>query len=127
MLQLPTFPRMFTLSFFAPSSDMPRRASLGRLINQSTALLMMCIGALILGLALMILFHENANATKGYNLRKLENQRSILLLRQEVLNMQIAESQALETLQNDATIQAMIPAAKLRYTQQDPVVAVVRE
>lgn len=127
MLPLPTFPRMFSLSFFAPSSDMPRRASLGRLINQSTALLMVLIGALILGLALLILFHENANATKGYSLRKLENQRSILLLQQEVLNMQIAEAQALEKLQNDPAIAAMIPAAKLRYTQQDPVVAVVRE
>ena len=118
---------MFALPFFAPSSDMPRRASLGRLVSQSTALLMICIGALILGLALLILFHENANATKGYNLRKLENQRSILLLQQEVLNMEIAQAQALERLQQDETIQAMIPVSKLRYTEQDPVVAVVRE
>ncbi len=127
MLPLPTLPRMFSLSFLAPVSDMPRRASLGRMVSQSTALLMVCIGTLILGLALLILFHENANATKGYNLRKLENQRSILLLQQEVLNMQIAEAQALEHLQEDPAIAAMIPAAKLRYTQQDPVVAVVRE
>ena len=127
MLTLPTFPRMVSLPFFAASSDMPRRASLGRLVSQSTALLMVCIGALILILALLILFHENANATKGYNLRKLENQRSILLLQQEVFNMQIAEAQALEHLQNDPSIAAMIPADKLRYTQQDPVVAVVRE
>ena len=127
MLPFPTLPRMFSLPFFAPSSDMPRRASLGRMVSQSTALLMVCIGALILILALLILFHENANATKGYNLRKLENQRSILLLQQEVLNMQIAEAQALEHLEEDPSIAAMIPAAKLRYTQQDPVVAVVRE
>jgi hypothetical protein len=64
------------------------------MVSQSTALLMICIGALILVLALLILFHENANATKGYNLRKLESQRSLLLLKQEVLNMQIAEAQA---------------------------------
>ncbi len=117
---------MFTLPFFS-SSDMPRRASLGRLVSQSTALLMVCIGTLILGLALLILFHENANATKGYNLRKLENQRSILLLQQEVLNMQKAEAQALEHLQQDPVIAAMVPAAKLKYTQHDPVVAVVRK
>lgn len=118
---------MFALSFLTPSPDMPRRASLGRMVTQSTALLMACVGALILVLALLILFHENANATKGYNLRKLENQRSILLLQQEVLNMQIAEAQALERLQKDPAVQAMIPAEKLRYTQADPVVAVVRE
>ena len=118
---------MFTLPFLTPASDIPRRASLGRMVSQSTTLLMFCICTLILGLALLILFHENANATKGYNLRKLENQRSILLLQQEVLNMQIAEAQALEHLQTDPAIVNMIPAAKLRYTEQDPVVAVVRE
>ncbi len=106
---------------------MPRRASLGRMVTQSTALLMVCIGGLILILALLILFHENANATKGYNLRKLESQRSILLLQQEVLNMQIAQAQALERLQQDPVIQAMIPAEKLKYTQQDSVVAFLRE
>ena len=76
---------MFVLSFFAPLSDMPRRASLGRLVTQSTALLMVCIGTLILLLALLILFHENANATKGYRLRTLEHERTQLLLEQEVL------------------------------------------
>ena len=106
---------------------MPRRATLGRMVTQSTALLMICIGTLILTLALLILFHENANATKGYNLRKLENQRSILLLEQEVLNMQIAQSQALEHLQQDPVIQAMVPTNKLKYIQQNPAVAFVRE
>jgi hypothetical protein len=110
-------------SYFAPASDIPRRATLGRMVTQSTMLLMVSIGALILVLALLILFHENANATKGYNLRKLENQRSILLLQQEVLNMQIAESQALEHLQSDPLIQAMLPANKVRYTHQEAVVA----
>ncbi|MBI2635909.1 hypothetical protein HYW84_01125 [Candidatus Peregrinibacteria bacterium] len=106
---------------------MPRRASLGRMVTQSTALLMVCIGTLILGLALLILFHENANATKGYNLRKLENQRSMLLLEQEVLNMQIAEAQALEHLQQDALIQAMIPMNKLKYIEQSQEVALITE
>lgn len=118
---------MLTIPFLHPVSDMPRRASLGRLVTQSTALLMLCIGTLILGLALLILFHENANATKGYNLRKLENQRSLLLLEQEVLNMQIAEAQALEHLQQDPVIQAMMPVQKLKYIQQDQAVAFVRE
>ena len=125
MTTFPMFSRIFSLPFFAPSTDMPRRASLGRLISQSTALLMVCIGALILGLALLILFHENANATKGYSLRKLESQRSVLLLQQEVLNMQIAQAQALEHLQTDAFIAAMIPAKVVRYAQSDPQVAIV--
>ncbi len=93
----------------------PRRASLGRLVNQSTAMLMTCIGALILILALLILFHENANATKGYSLRRLENERSVLLLEQEVLNMQIAESQALEHLKQDNQILKMVPYKDPKY------------
>lgn len=111
----------------ASSSEIPRRQSLGRLVNQSTALLMVCIGALILMLALLILFHENANATKGYSLRKLENQRSVLLLQQELLNMQIAEAQALESLQNDTQIARMIPFKNPKYVPAEPAVAVVKK
>jgi hypothetical protein len=86
-------------------------------------LLMMCIGTLILLLAILILFHENANATKGYSLRRLENERSVLLLNQEVLNMQIAEAQALEKLQNDQQIQAMKPYTKPTYVKSDAALA----
>lgn len=93
------------------------------MVNQSTALLMAAIGSLILILALLILFHENANATKGYRLRSLERERSVLMLEQEVLNMHIAESQAMETLQNDKLTQVMIPIRNARYTQGESAVA----
>ena len=99
---------------------MPRRLSLGRLVNQSTVLLMVSIGVMILVLALLILFHENANATKGYSLRTLENQRSVLLLEQELLNMDIAEVQALDHLQGDPLVQKMIPLTKPQYIKIDP-------
>ena len=81
------------------------------------------IGLLILILALLILFHENVNATKGYRLRTLERQRSEDLLRLEVLNMQIAQVQSLEALQKDAKIQAMIPLKKPTYVKADASVA----
>ncbi len=76
---------------------------------------MVVIGALILILALLILFHENANATKGYRLRNLERQRSQLLLEDEVLKMQIAEQQSLQTLQNDPAVQAMRQPRQQQY------------
>lgn len=82
------------------------------MVDQSTVLLMVAIGSLILLLALMILFHENANATKGYRLRNLEHERSQLLLEEEILKMQVAQEQALEHLQNDAKVQAMQPPSK---------------
>ncbi len=109
------------------SSGMPRRASLGRMVNQSTMLLMVSIGALILVLALLILVHENANATKGYSLRRLENQRSLLLLDQEVLNMQIAEAQSLSALQNDPQIAGMQGTVKgVQYVKPESAVAIRR-
>lgn len=101
---------------------MPHRLSLGRMVSQSTALLLLSIGAIIFVLALLILFHENATATKGYELRGLERERSLLLLEQEVLNMQMAEAQSLEHLQNAEQIRAMVQAVKPRYipAQQTP-------
>lgn len=80
-------------------------------------LLMISIGSLILILALLILFHENANATKGYDLRKLEADRSAYYLEQEVLNMQIAEAQALQYLSEDAQIMSMIPVKNPQYVK----------
>lgn len=96
----------------------PRRSSLGRMVDQSTVLLMVSIGALILVLALLILFHQNSNATKGYLLRNLERERSQLLLEQEVLNMQVAKAQAMEKIEADRQIQTMIPVSRPQYTQE---------
>lgn len=99
-----------------PSDQAPAsRRSLGRMVQQSTMLLMLSIGSLILLLALVILFHENANATEGYRLRTLERERNQLHLEREVLNMQIAESQSLENLGKDPKISAMAIPKKPTY------------
>lgn len=108
---------------FASSSAIPKRSSLGKLVDQSTVLLMIAIGSLILLLALLILFHENANATKGYRLRNLEQERSQLLLREEVQNMHISQQQSLEVLQADPKIQSMIPAKNPVYVEGGTAVA----
>ena len=99
------------------------RTSLGRLIHQSTAMLMVSIGTIILILSLLILFHQNANATKGYLLRNLERERSQLLLEEEVLKMQVAETQALQRLEDDSVIQAMIELTGPAYADEDVTVA----
>ena len=68
-----------------------------------------------------------SNATKGYQLRTLERERSLLLLDEEVLKMQIAQAQALMQLEGDKIIQAMIPVGKAQYTNQDTTVASTQE
>ena len=105
----------------------PQRASLGRMVNQSTILLMVSIGSIILLLALLILFHQNANATKGYTLRTLERERSRLLLEEEVLNMQVAKAQALKVLEHDQLVSAMISVRNPRYTGDETSVATLEE
>lgn len=109
---------------FLPTKDstLPRRSSLGELVDQSTMLLMVSIGSLILLLALLILFHQNANATKGYRLRTLERERSQLMLESEVVKMEVAQRQSLETLQNDPLITAMQSTKKPLYV--DPAAPV---
>lgn len=80
-------------------------------------LLLVVIGSLIVLLAFLILFHHNLNATKGYRLRSLEVVRSQLLLQQELLNMQIAEAQALTSIEEDAKVQAMVKPVRPLYAQ----------
>ena len=110
------------MSVFASSPALvsfsaPRKRSLGRMMKSSTVLLLVAIGTLIIVLALLILFHHNLNATKGYKLRSFERARAELLLEQEVLNMQIATSQSLENLRNDPQVQAMLKPKHAKYIQ----------
>lgn len=86
-------------------------------------LLLCTIGGLIVVLALLILFHHNMNATKGYRLRSLEYARSQLLLEQEVLNMEIAKAQSLNTLQQDDRVQAMQKVVRPKYLQVETSLA----
>lgn len=94
------------------------------MVSASTATLLFVTGILIIMLAMLILFNENHNATKGYKLRTLERERSQLLLTEEILKMHIAEAQALNTFQNDPIINAMIPMKGQKYVRGDSSVAV---
>ena len=119
------------MSVFAGSASLPtaehpfRRSSLNRMMLGSTVLLLAVIGTLIIGLALIILFHNNLNATKGYKLRSLELTRAGLIRDQEDLNMLIAASQSLQFLQSDPQVLAMLKASKVKYVEGEPPIAQV--
>jgi ABC-type sugar transport system ATPase subunit len=87
---------------------------------------MLCIGSLILMLALLILFHQNANATKGYMLRTLERERTQLLLEEEVLKMELAQEQSLAVLEQDNQIQLMLEPTAVLYTNEEATLAGIR-
>lgn len=118
---------MLTISRLAPvTRSRPaasRRYSLGRLMNSSTLLLLVVIAALIVVLALLILFHHNLNATKGYRLRSLERVRTELLFEEEVLNTEIAKSQSLQAIQNDAQLKGMVKPVKPKYAKGEEPIA----
>lgn len=105
------------------SDSTPRRHSLGRMMDSSTMLLLFAIATLIIVLALLILFHHNVNATKGYALRSLEYARTQLMNDQEVLNMDLAKSQSLESIVTDPQILSMLKPVKYKYVRGAPAVA----
>lgn len=111
-------------SYLLQTTPLPlRRQSLGSMMSASTATLLCATGILIIFLALIILFNQNYNATKGYKLRTLERERSQLLLTEEVLKMHIAQAQALSTFQNDPVINTMVQATNPMYVRDDTAVA----
>ena len=117
---------MYMLIIPLPSAELPtRRLSLGRMVSASTVTLLVVTGALIIFLALLILFNENYNATKGYKLRTLERARSQLLLMEEVLKMKGAEAQALNAFRNDPQILSMVKVRQAEYIRGDTAVAAV--
>ncbi len=92
-------------------------------MSASTLTLLIATGGLIVLLALLILFNENYNATKGYKLRTLERERSQLLLTEELLMTHIAKAQALETLLQDPHILGMVEVERVGYVEADRAVA----
>lgn len=92
-------------------------------MSASMVTLLVATGALIILLALLILFNENYNATKGYKLRTLERERSQLLLAEELLKMKLSEAQALVTFQTDPQILGMLKVSDPAYLRSDNAVA----
>jgi len=74
-------------------------------------------------LSLVFLSHSNRVATKGYELKILQDKRQDLLRKNEVLSMQIADLQTLESLANDNTIRTMVKAERPKYIRTDTAVA----
>lgn len=92
-----------------------KRTSFSKTIDQGAILLMSAIGILIVILAFLILFHQNANATKGYILRTLERDRTELLREQELINMKLAAEQALDTISESSVAKKMINPREVQY------------
>ena len=85
--------------------------------------LLFVIIALVALISLAYLANSNANATKGYALKNLELKRSQLVTENEVWDMEIAKTQALESLQNDPKVQKMVKADQPLFIRGDTAIA----
>lgn len=74
-------------------------------------------------LSLLFLSHNNRVATKGYELRMLQETRAQLLREQEILSMQIADLQSLRSIENDNVVKTMVKADRPQYIRVDTAVA----
>ena len=101
----------------------PLRRKLSEQIETSLILFFaMCI-LLVLALTITFLFFSNKNATKGYELRILQESRTDLIGKNEILSMQITEHEALTTLNKKAEIKAMVQAPASKIVQIETAVA----
>jgi len=56
----------------------------------------------------LYVFHINKISTEWYVLKELQEEKEILLLKQEDLNLKISRAQSLSILKNDASIKTML-------------------
>ena len=73
--------------------------------------------------SLFYLAHSNKVATKGYELKGLQEERSMLITENEVWNMKIARSQAIEKIKTDPVIASMQEVNQPQYIRTDTAVA----
>lgn len=79
---------------------------------QSTYITLM---GLIVFLLLYYVWILNANATKGYTIRQLEETQKELKVELDRLNVKIAELDSLETMSSDELFQDMVPIEDPNY------------
>ncbi len=107
----------------AAADVVTHRQTLGSLVNQSMKWLLVTIGTIIFIIALLILFHQNATATKGYELRNLQRERTLLLQDDEAVRLRIADAQSFNVLEADAHIRSMVNPSVTAYAEPQKAVA----
>lgn len=107
----------------ANAPKISRKMPLSERLERSIGAFVLLGLGLILLLAFLFLSSSNRIATRGYDLKVLENERAELLGENEILRMQIAEAQSLDRLAEDQVIQSMVKANEPLYIRGDTAVA----
>ncbi|QQS58905.1 hypothetical protein IPN35_04920 [Candidatus Peregrinibacteria bacterium] len=108
-------------------SSKPRKAvqrrSLSERMELGVGIFLFVSVSLICILALLFLSHSNRVATRGYELKVLQQKQANLVQQNEVLSMQVADMLSLDAMGKDEVIAAMIKVEQPKYIRGDTAVA----
>jgi hypothetical protein len=113
-------------TFALPRRSIPvssRKKPLSERVEVGITAVLVVMGLLLSTLSLSYLFYANEKATQDYHLRILQEKRSSILQKNEVLSMQIAQLESLENLQQNKKIRTMVDAGEILHIRGDTQVA----
>lgn len=111
------------LYFNSNPTETLRKNTLSHKVEVGVNAVVFIIIVLVALISLAYLANANRNATKGYALKNLEYERSRLLTENEVWDMEIAQVQSLNTIQNDPKIKSMVSIDKPLFIRGDTAIA----
>lgn len=100
-----------------------RKKTLSQKVEFGVNALVFSTITIICVVSLFYLAHSNQVATKGYELKSLKEERSALMTENEIWNMKIARSQAIESIKKDPVIAKMQEVKQPQYIRTDTAVA----
>ncbi len=100
-----------------------RKKTLSQKVEVGINALVFSTITIICVVSLLYLAHSNQVATKGYELKSLKEERSMLMTENEIWNMKIARSRAIEKIKTDPVIAKMQEVKQPQYIRTDTAVA----
>ena len=100
-----------------------RKKTLSQKVEVGINALVFSTITIICVVSLLYLAHSNKVATKGYELKSLKEDRSMLMTENEIWNMKIARSRAIEKIKTDPVIAQMEEVRQPQYIRTDTAVA----
>lgn len=88
-------------------SPVRHRTTLSSRIELSTVSLTFVIIVLALVVSLLFLAHANRTATRGYALKKLEQERNELQTKTEIWEQRVSEAKSLKTIKKSPVVEKM--------------------
>ena len=113
----------FALTFQLPMygrTARPQAGSIKKKMNSikfRTDFVGMAVLVLLVGSVLGYLIQVNNFSTKGYEINRLQSQLTALQEQHDKLQVQAAEAQSIQRIQNDPAVLNMVPTGQMTYIQ----------